>query len=119
MGQRKGYLYKIVLNACMDHLRRQKHVDSYFSAQDLYGCIPDEDAAERSFNEAALWTAVDTLPVRCRQVLLMSKRDNMKYKEIAKELGISEKTVENQICKALKILRSKAQSILCVLFGIA
>ncbi|EJP33681.1 sigma-70, region 4 [Prevotella sp. MSX73] len=41
----------------------------------------------------------------------MSKRDNMKYQEIAQGLGISEKTVEHHISKALKTLRGKEKDI--------
>ncbi|EFC75315.1 Probable RNA polymerase sigma factor fecI [Segatella buccae] len=53
----------------------------------------------------------DSLPDKCRQVFLMSKRDNMKYQEIAQGLGISEKTVEHHISKALKTLRGKEKDI--------
>jgi RNA polymerase sigma factor (sigma-70 family) len=49
---------------------------------------------------------VASLPERCREVFLLSKRDNLSHKEIAAELSISEKTVENQLAKALKVLRS-------------
>jgi RNA polymerase sigma-70 factor (ECF subfamily) len=36
----------------------------------------------------------------------MAKRDGMTYREIAEELGISERTVEHQVSKALRLLRS-------------
>ena len=55
---------------------------------------------------ARLWTAIDALPDRCREVFLMAKRDGMTYREIAEELGISERTVEHQVSKALRLLRS-------------
>ena len=49
----------------------------------------------------------------------MSKRDGMKYHEIAHELGISEKTVEHQISKALKVLRKKVSDVFYFLFSFA
>ena len=49
---------------------------------------------------------VDGLPSRCREVFLMSKRDGLSNVEIAAELGISVKTVENQMTKAFARLRS-------------
>jgi RNA polymerase sigma-70 factor (ECF subfamily) len=49
----------------------------------------------------------------------MSKRDNMKYKEIAQQLAISEKTVEHQISKAFKILRKKEGDIFYMLTWVA
>lgn len=62
----------------------------------------DVDTSER---DAMLWRRIDALPDRCREVFLMSKRDGLTHKEISEELGISIKTVENQITKAFKSLR--------------
>ncbi|HFC01018.1 MAG TPA: RNA polymerase sigma-70 factor [Phaeodactylibacter sp.] len=49
---------------------------------------------------------IDNLPKRCRVIFVLSRFEEMSYKEIATELNISIKTVENQISKALKILRT-------------
>ena len=46
------------------------------------------------------------MPPKCREVFRMSKLQRMKYKEIASRLNISEKTVENHIGKAIKIIRA-------------
>ena len=51
--------------------------------------------------------SIDELPLKCRAVFILSRYDDMSYKEISESLGISLKTVENQISKALKILRKK------------
>lgn len=107
----KSYLYTMVRNACLDRLRKENSFIADFSPTDLEGHISDEEAADRSFHEAKLWAAIDSLPDKCRQVFLMSKRDNMKYQEIAQGLGISEKTVEHHISKALKTLRGKEKDI--------
>ena len=101
----KAYLYATVRNMCIDCLRRKQIDTVEIRPQDLEGYITDSDAQERSFREAELWTAIDSLPERCRQIFLMSKRDGMKYHEIAEELNLSEKTVEHQISKALKQLK--------------
>ncbi len=50
---------------------------------------------------------IDKLPSMMRKVFIMSRRENLSYKEIASELVISEKTVKKQVSNALKILRSK------------
>ena len=65
-----------------------------------------------------LWTAIDSLPERCREIFLMSKRDGLKYEDIADELGISENTVRNQISKALKILKEGSQKIISYFLAI-
>ncbi len=97
----KPYLYAAVRNRCLNHLRGQ---GTKFSVMDPEG-LSDEDLIERSELEARLWTAVDSLPERRRQVLLMSKRDGMKYEDIAYQLEISVNTVRNHISKALETLR--------------
>ena len=97
----KPYLYASVRNRCISHLRK--------SGASAFGELPDnlsdEDLKERSELESRLWDAVDSLPDRRRQVLLMSKRDGMKYEDIAYLLGISVNTVRNHIAKALEALR--------------
>ena len=67
--------------------------------------ITDGEAVSRSEVESRLWSAIDRLPAQRRQILLMSKRDGMKYTEIASELGLSAFTVRNQISRALASLR--------------
>jgi len=49
--------------------------------------------------------SVNSLPERCREIYILGKEKNLTYKEIASELNISVKTVENQMGKALKKLR--------------
>lgn len=107
INQLKSFLYASVRNACIDRLRRKNPVLQDVSPSDLQGLITDEQAMDSSTREAELWTAIEQLPDRCREIFLMSKRDGMTYREIAEELGLSEKTVEHQISKALKILRGR------------
>ena len=89
----------------------------------LEGNIPDEadDSDEEQIRiaerDARLWTAIDKLPPERRKIFLVSKRDGLKYQEIADELHISVKTVENQISKALKSLRDTAIKIYTFFFG--
>ena len=94
--------FRTVHNRCIDQLRREERLSA----------IPIdmvEDEMDFPFSAARLWTAIDALPDRCREVFLMAKRDGMTYREIAEELGISERTVEHQVSKALRILRGKSQ----------
>ena len=53
----------------------------------------------------ALENEVRKLPVRCQMVYKLSHENNLSIKQVAAEMGISEKTVENQLSKALKVLR--------------
>lgn len=115
----RAYLYAAVRNRCLNILTRERGAEADLSPTDIEGRITDEEAAGASLDEARLWTAIDSLPDRCREVFLMSKQKGMKYREISAELGISEKTVEHQISKALRVLRSKARDFFRMLFGMA
>lgn len=113
----EAYLYTAVRNACIDILRKST-LNTDIEPSDLESIITDDEAKLRSQKEARLWTAIDNLPEKCRRIFLMSKRDGMKYREIAEELCISEKTVEHQISKAMKRLHSCRDEILFVMFMI-
>lgn len=93
-----SYLYRCCRNKALSLLT----ID-HVGIEDLEDVTEEEiDTSER---DARIWEAIGELPEKMRTVFLMSKRDGMKYKEIAEELGISEKTVENQVSGALKRLR--------------
>ena len=106
----KGYLYSIVKNRSLDILRKGGLTGEAIS---LDGSVDDieEPTVEDAEVEARLWTAIDTLPEKCREIFLMSKRDGLRQEEIAQELGVSLQTVKNQVSKALKILKDGAVKI--------
>ena len=107
----------MVRNRCLDTLKKENQFDFSTSSSDLADIIQDEEAEERSLIEARLWTAIDSLPGKCREVFLLSKRDGLKYKEIADKLNISVKTAENQVAKAMKTLKDGARKIYNFFFG--
>lgn len=118
VANRRAYLYTSVRNRCLDQLRRKGIPTESLKPYDTYGIIDDDDAEERSVMEAKLWTSIDSLPEKCRQVFLMSKRDGLKYEEIAEELGLSVNTVRNQISKALNVLKNGAIKLYTFILGI-
>lgn len=113
----KSYLYIMVRNRCLDTLKEKSRIDYKSSPSDLADIISDEEAEERSLIEARLWTAIDSLPEKCREVFLLNKRDGLKHKEIADKLNISTKTVENQVAKAMKALKEGTTKIYNFFFG--
>ena len=62
----------------------------------------------------AIQQAIERLPERCREVFCLSKLEGLSNKEIAERLGISIKTVENQMTTALKRLRKDLEWLLLV-----
>lgn len=107
----KAFLYTAVRNACIDRLRRTTPLCHDIEPQDLEGTITDEEAQNRSVLEARLWKAIDSLPQRQREALLLCKRDGMSYRETAEKMGISEKTVEHLLSNAMKTLREQRSDI--------
>lgn len=59
---------------------------------------------------------MEKLPKRCQEIFYMSRMDNLSNQEIAGKLGISKRTVENQITIALKHLRASFKQVSIVLF---
>lgn len=96
----KAWVYRAVRNLAIDYLRTRREA----VALDQIGETVEEDI-DTSERDAAIWRAIDRLPDRCREIFLMSKRDGMTDDEIAAELGLSSKTVRNQISKAFEKLR--------------
>ena len=62
---------------------------------------------ERKELEHRIFRVVESLPPRCREIFLLSRVKQLDNGEIARKLGISKRTVETQISKALKVLREK------------
>ena len=101
----KAFMYRSVRNECLSYLSSLKEkVGEEF--------IPEvgEDEIDTSFRDARIWKAIDELPEKCREIFLMSKRDGYSNEEIADELGISIKTVKNQMAKAFSRLREALNS---------
>lgn len=107
----KAFLYTAVRNACIDRLRRTTPLCHDIEPQDLEGTITDEEAQNRSVLEARLWKAIDSLPQRQREALLLCKRDGMSYRQTAERMGIREKTVEHLLSNAMKALRGQRSDI--------
>lgn len=100
----KPYLYATVRNRCLNAVRRQQLAGVDIMDIDLDG-LSAEEAAEQSQDEAEIWEAIDKLPSRRREILLMNIRDGIPTHEIAECFGISERTVRNQLYRALGALR--------------
>lgn len=112
----KSYLYLTVRNRCLNHLSGKKNVSFENEVMDMTDA-PEEETIARSERDARLWRVIDELPAERRRIFLLAKREGLHYREIAEELHISVKTVENQMGKALKSLRDAAYRIYLFFFG--
>lgn len=103
------YLYTAVRNNCLSFLEKQKKtvlgdVSSHEITEISYE-QPQANAIETDF-DTLLKNALVNLPPKCREVFVLSRVSGLTYKQISESMGISIKTVENQMGKALKILRA-------------
>jgi RNA polymerase sigma-70 factor (ECF subfamily) len=105
----KTYLYRAARNTALNHLRRLKLEQAHEEREAAKGepstSEATGDSAVASELTEAVQAAIDKLPTRCREIFLMSREGGLTYGEIATELGISIKTVETQMGRALKSLR--------------
>ncbi len=103
----KSYLRTAVKNRCINKLTRKKiaFTDSHL-LQDVF-VDPQTPIMllESKQTETTLIQLINAMPERCREIFILSRFEQMSYKEIAAFLGITSKTVENQIANALKLLR--------------
>ena len=116
------YLRTAVRNRSLNYLRDQKRLPT--TDGELPEVAADTNlepgaALEKSEQRQRINQAIDRLPERCRLVFVMSKMEQMSQREIADALGISVKTVENQMTRAYKFLREYLSFtlLLLLLFG--
>lgn len=116
-GPIAAYLYRAIHNECLNYLKHQKVRANH----QLYVAHSMKQQSEHVQGrvlgkelEASYKKALEELPEQCRLIFQLSRFGDMKYREIADELNISVKTVENQMGKALKLLRQKLVEFLSV-----
>lgn len=107
----KAYLYKAVYFECLNFLKHQK-VKQQYHAHASYVMKNEHapsatDQIQHKTLENNFRKALDELPDQCSLVFKLSRFESLRYKDIAERLGISEKTVESHMGKALKLLRLK------------
>ncbi len=102
----KSYLYRSVINLSINYINRQKNLEQHH--QKIVNEFTEEQAEvmdEENELIVMLFDEIEKLPSKCREIFKMNRFEKLKYKEIALKLDLSERTVENHIANALKILR--------------
>ncbi len=110
-GSLIGYLSIAARNKTLNWIKSNRKHD-FSSIEDVQQATKEESAQklmELEEMKIHIDEAIDLLPEKCKIVFILSRFEQLSYKEIAKNLDISPKTVENQISKALKLLRNKLQ----------
>ena len=108
----KAYLFASVRNRCLNVIATQGRVRSLDEETDD---LRQEEAVteeERTHRLGRVHAAIEALPEERRRIFKLSRYEGLKYQEIADRLGLSVKTVENQMGKALKTLREDLKDLM-------
>jgi RNA polymerase sigma-70 factor (ECF subfamily) len=111
----KAFLYQSVRNRSLNELKsrqiKQRHHDIILQ-QSSGDIATDDSLIEEAEMEDRIVEAIGALPNQCKRIFEMSRFDGLSNSEIADTLSLSKRTVETQISKALKTLRSQLADLL-------
>lgn len=114
----RSLLYKAVYNACLNRIKHLK-IKTRYNSEALY---TTEQSYTHPTDQKELMNRLDealkALPEQCRRIFEMSRFEQLKYHEIAEKLNLSIKTIENQMGKALKIMRMELKDYLPIILMI-
>lgn len=114
----KAYLLMAVKYQVANSIRSGKVRESFFDrvgVQQLKYSL-NAESTELQELKAFIKNIIDLLPDRCREVYQLSREEQLTNREIAQKMDISEKTVESQLTKALKTLRTQLGNFNCIFF---
>ncbi|MDP4201231.1 MAG: RNA polymerase sigma-70 factor [Bacteroidota bacterium] len=108
-----AFIFTIAKNAVMSLFRKrlseQKYLD-YLSESAVSNALDTEEQTDYVFLRQKYEQLVETLPVKRKEIFLLSREKGLSNKEIALKQGVSEKTVEDHITKALAYLKKQLSS---------
>ncbi len=109
----KSYIYRSAVNYIYNQLKKRaihaKFVDSELIREEIHS-NPTYEKVLFNDMERSINSIIDTLPLQQKEIFLLSRYENLSHKEIAEKLDLSVRTVENQVFRALKIIRSRLQT---------
>ena len=112
----RALLYKAVHNACLNRIKHQKvrrvYAEDWKATQEQSAVTDTVQAKEL---DEKIHAAIGSMPEQCAKIFKMSRFEQLRYQEIADQLGLSIKTIENQMGKALRIIREELKDYLPLL----
>jgi RNA polymerase sigma-70 factor (family 1) len=106
----KFYLLTATKNTCISFLRKQSGKTTIAPEEVALPAVSEDPIKEQPADyQTLVKNALALLPPQCLAIFKLSRFTNLSYRQIADELGLSVKTVENQMGKALKIMREYAK----------
>jgi len=113
-----GYLFRSLKFRVLNHLRNEMVRSGHLNDIKL-GMAKMDVSTEREIEHKELKEKIDreikNLPEKCREVFLLSREEELSFKEIAQKLNISVNTVEKHVGKALRALRVNLKNHITIL----
>lgn len=107
-----AYLFTAARNRALNHVKRERRVVPWNAAASRPEETDPSSPGEAELLDALeLQDAIEHLPARCRLIFTLNRHQEMTYAEIAKSLGLSVKTVETQMGRALRALRDRLRHL--------
>ena len=113
----KSYLYQAVRYKIYNHFRDNNFNTVQLSIiNEIYTNSIVEEQCDLAETLLIVNNSIKNLPLRCREIFTLSKLEGVPNIEIANRLGISKRTVENQLSIALKVVKEKIKSAYILVF---
>ncbi|MBN8861530.1 MAG: RNA polymerase sigma-70 factor [Sphingobacteriales bacterium] len=118
-GALGAYLLKSVRNLSIRYIEKNTSKRNFLSSlsQMFNETAPaGQNDVEYEELEGKIAHAVSKLPPKMQEVFILSRREHLSYKEIAKQMGITETTVKKQVSNAIKIIRNAVNELFILFF---
>lgn len=105
-----AYLYRMGVNEAISYLRKQQRQTQNETSRLAFADTSTPSVEDQYLHaelDQRIVNAIDALPPRCQLIFKLSRFEGLSYREIAEKLELSIKTVENQMGKALRVLRER------------
>lgn len=107
----EGYLVRSTVNRALNYVEKNKKIKTVDIRDHIELNAPQNQYGENNYDreifQKMVYTSLESLPPKCKTIFTLSRFENMKNKEIADHLGVSVKTVENQITIAISKLNQE------------
>ena len=101
----KSYLYSAVRNRMIDHIRSNQKLDTYKNSVNVDDVEENVDHMNSFLIREEILKSMDKLKPKMKKIFSLSKIEGLTYNEIAAYMNISKRAVEDNVAKALRILK--------------
>ena len=106
------YAYRAIKNACINHYKHNEWQENFLESLNKEWLEQLQDEEDEFCYSHQVQLALSKLPPKCKEAFMLRSINELKYKEIAEIMEISENTVKYHLTEAFKLMRKELKSIL-------